>query len=113
MSKRQENPQQQPSHPPQPRGSDALGILTLVGVVALLMISFSNWREIDGIQETLDSRLAELEAKIGDVAARPAQPAAPQRGPDPNRVYTIKTDGAPFKGPADAPVTVAEFSDFQ
>ncbi len=30
-----------------------------------------------------------------------------------NYVYTINTEGSPFKGPADAPVTIAVFSDFQ
>ena len=41
----------------------------------------------------------------------PATP--PRRGPDPNRVYRIKTAGSPTKGPASAAVTIAEFSDFQ
>jgi protein-disulfide isomerase len=47
---------------------------------------------------------------VDQVASRAAAPA---RGPDPNRVYTLKTAGAPFKGPESAPVTIAEFSDFQ
>ena len=52
------------------------------------------------------------------VAARggPA-PAAPaptrRRGPDPNKIYTLASAGAPFKGPVDAKVTVVEFADFQ
>jgi hypothetical protein len=40
-------------------------------------------------------------------------PAAARQGPDPNKVYTVKTEGSPFKGPKNAPVTIAEFSDFQ
>jgi protein-disulfide isomerase len=32
---------------------------------------------------------------------------------DPNKVYNIPAGNSPFKGPADAPVTLALFSDFQ
>ena len=115
MSKSKGNPQQQnPAWPPPPhRGVDTLSFATLAGVVAVLMISFSNWREIDRIQETLDSRLAQLENRMSDLANRPAAPQQAQGGLDPNRVYPIKTDGAPSKGRNGAPVTVAEFSDFQ
>ncbi len=47
-------------------------------------------------------------------AQRQAQAAAnrPQR-PDPNTVYEIDTAGAAFDGPADAPVEVVSFSDYQ
>jgi hypothetical protein len=89
-------------------------MLTLGGIVVLLMISFGNWREIDRIQESLDSRLGRLETQIAQIPNRaPSPAAAPARGPDPNRVYAIKLDGAPSKGPANAPVVIAEFSDFQ
>ena len=83
--------------------------MTLAGVVAVLIFTVSSWREIGRIQTSLDDRLAQIEGKISDGAAAP--PA--QRGPDPNRVYPIKTAGAPMKGPAGAPVTIAAFSDFQ
>jgi hypothetical protein len=45
------------------------------------------------------------------VRAAPATRAG--GGPDPDRVYAIKTDGAPVAGPLAAAVTIAEFSDFQ
>ena len=32
---------------------------------------------------------------------------------DPNRIYTVKLGDAPGKGPSTAPITIAEFSDFQ
>ena len=83
----------------------------------LLMISFSNWREIDRIDEKLETRLAQIDARIIEMAARvgqaPARAAAPAGGLDPNKVYPIKVAGAPIKGPAKAAVTIAEFSDFQ
>jgi hypothetical protein len=108
---------ERPNPPPSPRrGAEPLGLATLGGVVILLMISFSNWRVIDRIQGSLDSKLGEIERRIAQVSDKvdkvpAAQPA--RRGPDPNRVYQVKTAGAPAKGPADAPVTIAEFSDFQ
>lgn len=94
-----------------------MAIATLVAVSALLMISFANWREIDRIEESLEGRLSQIDARIIEMAAkldRPPPAAQPaRRGPDPDRVYPIKTAGAPSKGPADAAVTIAEFSDFQ
>jgi protein-disulfide isomerase len=115
----------EPQEAPAPKGGiDVLSLVTLVGVIALLMISFSNWREIEQIHTQLDSKLgldsklARLETQIAQVSTKvdklPTQAAQPaRRGPDPNRVYKIKTAGAPAKGPANAPVVIAEFSDFQ
>lgn len=112
-------------HYPQPRGGQGLAVATLIAVMGVLMISFSNWREIDRIEENIegieeklgtslgqiDTRLAQVSDKVDKLPAQAAQPA--RRGPDPNRVYTINTKGAPAKGPASAAVTIAEFSDFQ
>lgn len=109
--------------PPQyygpPQGNQWMLLATLGGVVALLMISFSNWREIDRIDRTLEGRLDKLDSRIGQLATKvdklTAQVASQRtrRGPDPNRVYQVKTAGAPSKGPLGAAVTIAEFSDFQ
>ena len=37
----------------------------------------------------------------------------PRQGPDPDKVYPVKTGGAPSKGRTGAPIVIAEFSDFQ
>jgi type II secretory pathway component PulM len=97
------------------RGPDSLGLATLAGVVAVLVISFANWRDVERIDRSLGERLGKLETRLDQVATRMerASAQAPQRGPDPNRVYTIQTASAPMRGPAGAPVTIAEFSDFQ
>ncbi len=99
-----------PGSPKAPPGGgvDPMSLATLIGVAAVLVISFAAWRDVDRIGERLDK----LEARMNETGGR-APAVAPQRGPDPNRVYTVRTQGAPVRGSAAAPVTIAEFSDFQ
>jgi len=118
MAKRQGEGQQRPegyAPPPSGRGIDPLVLVTLIGVVGLLMISFASWRDVARIDSSLGERLGKLETRLDQVATRMerASAQAPQRGPDPNRVYPIQTASSPARGPASAPVTIAEFSDFQ
>ena len=42
-----------------------------------------------------------------------AAPQQPRRQPDPKAVYKVPVGDSPVKGPADAYVTIVEFSDFQ
>ena len=91
-------------------------LAVLAGVVALIIIGVVNYREARELRRTLDQRFVQIDQKIGQVASKvDAVAAAGSRrsGPDPSRVYTIKTEGSPSEGPATAPVTIAEFSDFQ
>jgi protein-disulfide isomerase len=58
--------------------------------------------------EAIEKGQKEILAKAPAAAARPA---APQE--DPNKVYTLTPGNSYAKGPANAPVTIVEFSDFQ
>ena len=97
--------------PPTRRDLDPVSLVTLIGVIALLIITFTNMRDIDRLDVGLGQRLGKLEGQLAQ-APRPAN-AAPTQGLDPSRVYTVKTAGAPVRGPAAAPVSIVEFSDFQ
>src|SRR5262245_4089382 len=69
-----------------------------------------DFREIRDGQRMIMAKLGDLEKKLEQVMAR----AAAGRGQaDPNRVYNLPVGNSAFKGPADAPVVMVEFSDFQ
>ena len=99
--------------PPGRNGLDPVALVTLVGVIALLMITFTNMRDIDRLDRGLGERLGKIEGEMAQVGNRPASAAPPQQGLDPNRVYTVKLGDVPSRGPSNAPVVIAEFSDFQ
>jgi len=91
---------------------------TVAGIAVLVFLAFMTWDQMRQLQANLDgrlpqieNRLAQLSTKVDQVASR--GPAGGNQGPDPNRIYTVKTVGMPMRGPSSAPVTIAEFSDFQ
>ena len=99
-------------------GRDWTRFGTFVAVVAVAAISVANWRLSIQTRDSVDTRLAQIDTRLGqlgkkvdDAAAAASKPA--RQGPDPSHVYTFKTEGAPVRGSANAPVTIVEVSDFQ
>ncbi|MFQ5665522.1 MAG: hypothetical protein ACE5I7_03740 [Candidatus Binatia bacterium] len=85
-----------------------------IGMLAVVAACGTNSEELKKVKESqrkIQAKLAQLEKKVNQVAARPA--ARPRPRIDPNKVYKIPAGNSPFRGPADAPVVLTEFSDFQ
>ena len=103
----------------EPAGSTGGGVpwLPVVLAVGALGLSLLAWSDAKKIKDDtakrlvdLDSRIAQLQTQVANAAkVKPPQP----QGPDPDKVYAIKTDGGPTKGNPTAPIVIAEFSDYQ
>jgi hypothetical protein len=108
-------PKRSPYQAPPPPAWPAWAALAGVGL--LLGFGLVSWNKDRSESTALQARLANMEASIAalnvkvEQAARAARPA--RQGPDPDRVYTVKTAGSPSKGRTGAPIIIAEFSDFQ
>src|SRR5574337_1947113 len=91
----------------------AATIATLgIGALALLTACGNSADDIRELRDNQRKILAKLDDLDHKLQARPAPAAGPAQ-PDPNKVYAIPAGDSPFKGPAEAPVVLTEFSDFQ
>lgn len=89
----------------------AIVIAAVVGLLAGYWIGRDSARPDAGIAETLAQIQADV-AKLQEARPAPPPPRRPT-GPDPDEIHDVKIGDSPFKGPADAKVTIVEFSDFQ
>jgi protein-disulfide isomerase len=92
--------------------------LPIVLSVAALAMGFVAWTDGKQTKDANAKRLVDIDTKIGQMQTMmanlaKAKPAQQQQGPDPNKVYTVKTEGSPTQGNPTAPIVIAEFSDYQ
>lgn len=88
----------------------------LAGIGVLIYMSRAGLREARESRSDLADRLGQVEVKVSQLTTKMdsvARGGAQRSGPDPDKVYTVRTDGSPAEGPATAPIVIAEFSDFQ
>jgi len=90
-----ESPQQSLNNP----SDSLLEFAILAGVAVLIVITGLNLYETHRQRTELTERMAQLIAALGTKAETPAPRPT---GPDPNRAYTVKTEGSPFTGPKGA-----------
>lgn len=93
--------------------SESIRIGILVGIAVLIVIAGLNLYETRRQRIELNERMTQLATAINPRPANPAAAPARPPGPDPDKVYTVKTEGAPFRGSKSAPITIVEVSDFQ
>ena len=89
-----------------------VGLVCLVIGAIMGMVIAQRMESSAGIDQT------QVEAIINSavataVAAVPQNTAATAQGLNENTVYTVSTEGDPFVGPEDAPITIVEFGDFR
>lgn len=93
------------------------GLAIVAAALASLLVGYYLGQQSGGPPTDVSEQLAQIQSDLEELKkARPAAPAAQPRrrtGPDPDKIHQVKVDGSPFKGVADAKVTIVEFSDFQ
>src|SRR6266852_1634757 len=92
--------------------SEKIPLGILIGVTVLIALAGLNVYETRQQRIEMNDRMTQLATAINSrpAAPNPVQPARPS-GPDPEKVYTVKTEGAPFEGSKSAPIQIVEISD--
>ncbi len=90
-----------------------LGVCMLGGAFMLSRSVDQMTAQIPGIEGAIKDLQTAIAAGAGAAGKVADAKPKPRRGPDPNKVYTIATAGSQTKGPANAKISVVEFSDFQ
>jgi protein-disulfide isomerase len=97
-------------------GGGGISWLPVGLAVAALALGFVAWTDAKKVQDDTAKKLIDIDQRIaalGTQVANAAKAKPPSSGPDPNKVYTVKTDGNPTHGNPTAPIVIAEFSDYQ
>lgn len=91
--------------------------LPIVVAFCALGLGFVAWTDAKKVKDETLKRFVDMDTKVIQLQAQVANAAkakpAPQQGPDPNKVYTVRTEGSPTKGNPKAPIIIAAFSEFQ
>jgi protein-disulfide isomerase len=97
-------------------GGGGLNWLPIILAVVALGLGFVAWTDGKKTKDETTRRLVDIDQKLAQLQTQVANAAkakpAPPQGPDPNKVYQVRTDG-PTKGNPKAPIVIAEFSDYQ
>jgi protein-disulfide isomerase len=98
-------------------GGSGLNWLPVVLAVGALGLGFVAWTDVRKVKADTTRRLGDVDVRLGQLQTQVANAAKAkppnQQGPDPNKVYAVKLDGAPSHGNPTAPIVIAEFSDYQ
>lgn len=98
-------------------GSNGLPVILAALILGLslaggaYMVAGSLDRTTDRLGAVLTA-ITEMKVAQAPAAAPPARPSRPGR-PDPTKVYQVAVGKAPTKGPAQAAISIVEWSDFQ